>query len=1033
VVWKVPRSVGRYKAPIAAMLFLLFMVSMLYIGYLAETYLEMNMLNNADFGGIRNVFERTFYLEGELDEPTHISYAQIVLGGLTVRKTNLTVFNSILLVRGYSLLTILDGNVHIVRSYIIVVFGSRLQINTWNSHLTIKYSNVIVEGVLSLRGNGYVSINGCLVDGDEGALDVEGLREFELFNSSVDISYGISIRICRSVDISTANISSKLLIEDSAELILKQCNISSRLAIKNISTSLTITNNLFCRPFIVGGIDAENTQIIFVENYVRSKPVILITEGRRVETNNYGEVIILGDGIEVCAKNTYALLICDSENIHISNSTIGDAYSAIYILNSNNIQIENTSIFSYWGGGLVVESSSKVTIENSRLGLQNPADMCIIGSSEIVLRNFTALGIGSLLVEHSTNISTYGAVFNLKSHILFNSSKNITLEEVVFNGFAKNPLEDIIQIHNSTEIILNSCIINNMVFRVDTPPKHSLRLSITNTTVDSKEVLVVGNKENLSIEANATHVIVFNSNNISIDSSKIQTVVLANTTGIKIAGLDSVRYLSASDIGSLILSNIRSRNLIALISNIDSLLMEYSSLNYSQILIDSAKEVCLKNSHFGVGAKVRVVADTLNLSRAVFRFGNISLETKYLSMFNTTINHTVFLLKKHGEEIFVMGYNNSIDGYPIEFVVKSKDINIENRVVGGLLIFDSSEINIRNISAETLIIYSSSRILIESTSIKSTSTWCIFIAKSHDISIENSYIEGPMKIEDSGNMEIENIVVNISIRNPAKGDAVTILSSENIKVTNSYIFNKFASTISALSSKNLSVKNNTLVGYSYVIDMRRCWDIIIVNNTLRIVPHKDSLVYAISLYQVANITIDRNMVYRSFSAICLRIACILEISNNEAYGFRIISLYRAILGLVRCNLLAGGYHLEILDSAYIWLLENTLVERWWYAVRPEIYIEGSRSIIAERNILKHGIMFVPVRVYRSNNVFLIRNKAPMMLKYTAEESSNVYVVGNFLGLVNLETFLICLLSIYSIVGIIIMVVVEVKKDHTDHR
>ena len=993
------------------------------MSYLLETYIEETIISNSDLEKIKSIFTESMFLEGDLNGNLTIDYTKVYVGNLTLSESELKITNSLLIIDNNTTIRILRGSLSIIGSYLIIAPGARLYINNMDSELSISRTRIFVDGNLNFCGNGIIIMENCKVEGESHQMGILGLSSLNITNCSLYLRGGITIKNCGSVGILTTNLTSKLTISHVANLMIKLSRIRGRVLIQRVTESIQLLGNYFDRPIILERLKIDSlTQFTFDYNYVGGTPLSIITEDNVRISGPYGEVAVIGaSNVSIEASTVLSIVISNSKNISISGARLDEPHSEIFVLDSTNVAIGNISISSIWGSGINIRNSVGFSIKDGKLVSTRPTNITLEGCSNISLHNFSVLVLDTLHIHNSTDVEISNLDLTVNGSIIIESSRNIDFRNSSIRGVAHIKFyENIIGMYNSTAITMNSCELTNLVFDIDYTPRLKMRLEISNTTLNSQQIELIENVENASLNNNVTHLIVFNSDNFNISQYEIQTLILINVSNVFLDSLTSLRYVSANYVEKLSLRNISTTNLAIAVRNTDEIGFYDSSLTYCKIDANLESKILIENDYFEA-ATVKLSASTLELLKTTFVESEITLQAEHILMINNTFNSTLITFEYPDKLLSINALDNTINGAPLEFVFGKSNLRISGRSVGGILIAKSQNILLETVSAETIIIYDSYNVSISCAAIRSADVWCLYIYGCRNIVIRNSSIEGPTCIIDSNYVVLDNILVNITIRNAIEGDAICVYNSDRVSITDSYIFNMFASLVYSYFSRNLILSKNMLIGYSFVLDLKKCSNIAIMNNTFGIRPYKNILISPIRLRHIYNITIHKNILPASFRAINLNYVYLTQITSNEIRQFRIISMYKSVLSFIYNNILIGGYHMEIRDSSLVWVSHNTIEEKWWYAARPQIYVENSRFIIIEKNILMYGVMFLPIKVLRSEEIFIVRNKSPLMLRYKAEGSSGVYVIGNFLGMVNLESLLICILSLYGLICLFLFI------------
>lgn len=1002
-------------------LFTAFLIFMAFLGFLIEVSIESNVASSRYPSMVRSFFENNTYLSGHIDDNISISFARVYLSNTTLRGSRLYISDSFIVVDSDASVEILDGLVIISNSFLLV-HDAELRIYLGKSSiLNISESEIYVEGEIFLLG-GEVFLSKNIINGKGFGLDIRGSSIFMVYGSKILLGERIFVDGCDEVSFEVSNLSLDLVVRDVQDFRLRCCSVLGRLMIDGIYRSMEVVNNTFRRPAILKRLAIINPAgITFENNFLRNKRILAITNQNGVIVGgDYAEVVVIGAENITITGNISSIIVTGSRDVLITDILLEEYRSEIFIVGSEAVRICNMSASGIRGGVLFIENSSRVFAENSSLEAGPPLDIHIVNSSNVMFSNFSAIGVGSLSILDSENISIHKSYIAVQEKLLVEGSAEVVFYGSELFGPEYNKHYEVrIEIVNSSLVIFNLSTIHNLAFDIRQLGAIS-DLMIMNTTIDGDKVLFVANQNNMSLDPETRHAIILGAEHIEVFGGELRTLTLINVSEASIANVDHLKYLSAYSVGFLgLLSGILDEALVS-ISLVDKFYAEYLDSRGSLLLI-GAYETTLLNATLNL-SEIDISAYIAEISDIVFRETKLILEAEQLYVANTAFISSQIELKEPEELMTVDAHSNTFNGAPLEFIVNKRDLLIEDRILGGLILIGSSNITIAGISAETVSIYNSQDILLSRTHIGGTAFWCLLTSNSTDINLVNSNVDGPIKIENCTHISISNSLISYTISNEISNRLINIYYSSIITICSNSITSSYSSPIYSLASSKIYISNNTIVGYSYTVNLEESRDIIIIDNRFNPLPYERMIADTITLYLSYNISILRNNIPDSYGAINLNNTYTCNISNNDASKFRIITMLKSVLIFVYHNNLVGGAHIWIEDSKLIWILKNNITERFWSTYNPQIYMDLAELVVAEKNSLLYGVMFIPVEIYRSRRVFIIRNRSPSVMEVRIKDSSEVYVLGDFQGIVNLSAMLIWIMSLYGVVSLSLLII-----------
>jgi len=345
-----------------------------------------------------------------------------------------------------------------------------------------------------------------------------------------------------------------------------------------------------------------------------------------------------------------------------------------------------------------------------------------------------------------------------------------------------------------------------------------------------------------------------------------------------------------------------------------------------------------------------------------------------------------------------------------------------------LLISNKSNIIICNISVGLLVICNSTNISITNSKILGIKSMALHIVNSHNIIIEDSFINGTITIHLSSKITILSSNISTAWSHKPDIDAIKIINSSNIIIDSNSVSNLYGNSVRIYNSCRVLLLHNAIFDPLYAIDIRYSENICIYNNTFT-APSSTRAEYLIYSYLSSNIKIKWNTIPKETSStITLSKSHIVELAYNRIYAFKVVDVSVSSIIFIHDNIMKGWYQIELGGSTLVWILRNHFKEGGCCISEPFVEVRYSELVLVERNSIGSDFYtHVHYKVDNSKKVFILYNTGVLRLVTKVDNSRDVYVLGKFLGIINLDGVLLWFLCIHGAISYPLLIVYKARK------
>lgn len=338
-------------------------------------------------------------------------------------------------------------------------------------------------------------------------------------------------------------------------------------------------------------------------------------------------------------SSNYAIFrCCQVDNVSISNIILegditqhtgenGEWGHCLMILNSENINIENSQFNNAWADGIYVGVlyNSNITKETKNITIKN----CVLdhnGRNAISICSVDKITVENNILSNTTRTNPHSGI-DIESEGVNPKLKNVYINNNVFNSNALG-----IQLYlNDTNIDFNKIEINNNVFNNGTNGINIISYTITkkingNITINNNSFInqgwtafsIINYFEDLfdTLNINNTYILNANNTNKNIDDNVVGWI---NGSGLVITKTTSIE----KNVGNIVINNLK------VIDNRTEKLINKAFCSYNQSSSGSMKNIfllnpikldCLHDTYLNMqGTFIKDINNILNYNESYFQ------------------------------------------------------------------------------------------------------------------------------------------------------------------------------------------------------------------------------------------------------------------------------------------------------------------------------------------------------------------------------------------------------------------------------